>query len=45
MKMSSEEITKYEIIYADPPWQYRVLSKKDAGRTAESHYQTVTPDF
>ncbi|WP_035572679.1 MT-A70 family methyltransferase [Elizabethkingia anophelis] len=43
--MSSEEITKYEIIYADPPWQYRVLSKKDAGRTAESHYQTVTPDF
>lgn len=33
---------KYGIIYADPPWRYRVFSKKGAGRTAESHYSTMT---
>jgi N6-adenosine-specific RNA methylase IME4 len=31
---------KYQIIYADPPWQYKVWSKKGLGRTAESHYPT-----
>lgn len=36
---------KYDIIYADPPWQYKVWSKKGAGRSAESHYQTQSPDF
>ena len=29
---------KYGIIYADPPWHY----KKGAGRSAESHYPTMT---
>ena len=33
---------KYGIIYADPPWHYRVCSKKGAGRSAESHYPTMT---
>ena len=33
---------KYGIIYADPPWHYRVYSKKGAGRSAESHYPTMT---
>lgn len=33
---------KYQIIYADPPWQYRVHAKKDHGRTAESHYPTMS---
>jgi N6-adenosine-specific RNA methylase IME4 len=33
---------KYHIIYADPPWQYRVWCKKGQGRTAESHYSTMT---
>lgn len=33
---------KYSIIYADPPWHYRMYSKKGAGRTAESHYPTMT---
>lgn len=32
---------KYKIIYADPPWQYRVWSKKGLGRSAESHYSTM----
>lgn len=32
---------KYNIIYADPPWQYKVYSKKGAGRSAESHYPTM----
>lgn len=33
---------KYNIIYADPPWSYRVWSKKGAGRSAESHYPTMS---
>ena len=35
-------IKKYSIIYADPPWQYKVYSKKGAGRSAESHYPTMS---
>lgn len=31
---------KYKIIYADPPWTYRVWNKKGKGRTAVHHYQT-----
>lgn len=33
---------KYNIIYADPPWQYKVYSEKGLGRSAESHYPTMT---
>jgi N6-adenosine-specific RNA methylase IME4 len=32
---------KYNIIYADPPWSYKVWSKKGLGRSAESHYRTM----
>ena len=32
---------KYNIIYADPPWSYKVWSKKGQGRSAESHYNTM----
>mgnify|MGYP005774753743 FL=1 len=32
---------KYQIIYADPPWQYKVWSRKSNGRSAESHYRTM----
>jgi N6-adenosine-specific RNA methylase IME4 len=33
---------KYNIIYADPPWQYKVWSKDTGlGRSAESHYKTM----
>lgn len=33
---------KYQVIYADPPWEYRVWSKKGSGRSAESHYPTMS---
>lgn len=33
---------KYSVIYADPPWRYKVYSKKGLGRSAESHYPTMS---
>lgn len=33
---------KYNIIYADPPWKYKVYSKKGQGRSAENHYKTMS---
>lgn len=33
---------KYNIIYADPPWPYYTYSKKGQGRSAESHYPTMS---
>lgn len=33
---------KYNLIYADPPWSYRVWSDKCKGRSAESHYSTMS---
>jgi N6-adenosine-specific RNA methylase IME4 len=38
------EEKKYKVIYADPPWRYRVYSKKGLGRSAESHYPTMEID-
>jgi N6-adenosine-specific RNA methylase IME4 len=38
--MESEK--KYGIVYADPPWQYKVYSDKGKGRSAENHYPTMT---
>lgn len=32
---------KYKVIYADPPWHYKVYSKKGEGRSAENHYHTM----
>ena len=32
----------FEIIYADPPWEYRVWSKKGQGRCAIHHYPVMT---
>ena len=37
-----EENKKYKIIYADPPWQYKVYSDKGKGRSAENHYSTMS---
>lgn len=31
---------KYDIIYADPPWEYRVWGRKNVGSTAVNHYNT-----
>lgn len=33
---------KYNIIYADPPWTYKVWSQAGAGRTAASHYDVMS---
>lgn len=40
-EMKTEELQKYKVIYADPPWHYRVWSKKGDGRSAEAHYPTM----
>ncbi len=32
---------KYDIILCDPPWAYKVWSKKGMGRAAENHYPTM----
>lgn len=32
---------KFNIIYADPPWQYRLNSKKGISGSADSHYHTM----
>lgn len=33
---------KYGIIYADPPWAFKVYSQKGMGRSAETHYPTMS---
>ncbi len=33
---------KYDIIYTDPCWDYKVWSKKGNARTPSSHYDTMT---
>jgi len=33
---------KYQIILADPPWTYKVWSKKGTGRSAEQHYSVMS---
>lgn len=34
---------KYKVIYADPPWEFKVWSKETGlGRSAEAHYNTMT---
>ena len=39
------EAKKYNIIYADPPWQFKVWSNKGMDRSAEKHYPTQTIDY
>ncbi|HZH74296.1 MAG TPA: MT-A70 family methyltransferase [Mariniphaga sp.] len=36
---------KYDVIYADPPWHFKVWSRKGAERSAEIHYQTQSVEF
>ena len=33
---------KYKIIYADPPWSFKVWSDKGKGRSAENHYDIIS---
>ena len=32
---------KYKIIYADPPWKYKVWSTNGNKRSAENHYTVM----
>lgn len=32
---------RFKALYIDPPWAYKVYSKKGQGRSAESHYRTM----
>ena len=32
---------KFNILYVDPPWAYKVYRKKGQGRSAENHYHTM----
>lgn len=32
---------KYSIIYADPPWDYKVWTEKGSGRSASQHYSCM----
>lgn len=38
-------LKKYNIIYADPPWEYKVWSRKGMGRSAENHYKTQSVEY
>jgi len=33
---------KYQIIYADPPWEYRTWTAKGGHKSASAHYKTMT---
>ena len=35
---------KYQIIYADPPWQFRARSAKGNSKSAVNHYNVMTID-
>ena len=32
---------KFNVLYIDPPWAYRVYCKKGQGQSAENHYRTM----
>lgn len=32
----------FDLIYADPPWNWKARSKKGEGRSAKNHYQVMT---
>jgi N6-adenosine-specific RNA methylase IME4 len=34
----------YRVVYADPPWKFKVWSAKSTGRSAEQHYPTLDID-
>lgn len=37
---------KYQVIYADPPWTFKVRSSKGEGRSAKKHYPVMdAPDI
>ena len=43
-KMTLEVQKKYDLIYADPAWTFKVWSEKGKGRSAERHYKTISKE-
>ncbi len=35
---------RFSVLYVDPPWSYKVFSKKGQGRSAENHYHTMSAE-
>jgi len=35
---------RFSVLYVDPPWSYKVYSKKGQGRSAENHYHTMSTE-
>lgn len=35
---------QFKVLYVDPPWSYKVYSKKGQGRSAENHYRTMSAE-
>ena len=33
---------KYGVVYADPPWHFKVRSDKGKGRSPENHYPLMS---
>lgn len=42
--MDSQPRSHFGVVYADPPWTYKVWSAKGSGRSAEQHYSTMSID-
>jgi len=36
------EMKRYQIIYADPPWQWNTYSKKGRRKTSDKHYSLMS---
>lgn len=35
-------MVKYQLVYADPPWDFKVHSEKGEGRSAKNHYDVMS---
>lgn len=40
--MSGLKIKKYDLIYADPPWEFRSNSDSNPGRNVRKEYPTMS---
>ena len=40
----AEEVGPFPLIYADPPWQFKIYSEKGLERTPDQHYPTLSDD-
>ena len=43
-RWKAKAMSPYSIVYADPPWHFRVRSEKGEGRSAKQHYSVMSID-